>query len=200
MKTFQEFILIAESVYDKDVMGSSQITKMGDGGRIGRERKKTTPEKRRMKRVGGGKVEPVDYKPRKDIGQQKTAAERQQQPEKERGSKEVAQSYAEKVKAERRAAAKARAAAKKSGEAAPAARQRSKDVEKQATQLLSKKAAPKPTATPSDSRFSSSRKPEEHMIKGKYTKDEKKKLVRAGKRLHRDIVKGVEKPASHYQP
>jgi hypothetical protein len=38
------------------------------------------------------------------------------------------------------------------------------------------------------------------MVKGKYTKDEKKKLVRAGKRLHRDLAKGVDKPASHYKP
>ena len=191
---------ICEAAYDKEVMSGSQIRTVGTGGRISAERKKSTPEIRRTKRVGAGKTAPVSYKPRKDIGQQKTASERQQQPEKERGSKEVAQSYAEKVKAERRAAAKARAAAKKGGEAAPAAKPKAKDVEKQATKLLSKKAASKPTSQAKDSRFSSSRKPEEHMIKGKYTKDEKKKLVRAGKRLHRDIQKGIDKPASHYQP
>ena len=37
-----------------DVMGSSQIKKTGEGGRIGAERKKSTPERRRMKAVGGG--------------------------------------------------------------------------------------------------------------------------------------------------
>ena len=38
------------------------------------------------------------------------------------------------------------------------------------------------------------------MIKGKYSKDEKKKLVRSGKRLQKDLAKGVDKPASNYQP
>ena len=38
MKTFREFIT---EVYDKDVMGSSQIRRTGEGGRIGAERKKT---------------------------------------------------------------------------------------------------------------------------------------------------------------
>ena len=36
MKTFQEFIT---EVYDKDVMGSSQIRKSGEGGRIGADSK-----------------------------------------------------------------------------------------------------------------------------------------------------------------
>jgi hypothetical protein len=94
MKTFSQFIT---EVYDKDVMGSSQIKKTGEGGRIGAERKKSTPERRRMKAVGGGKMEPVEYKDRKDIGQQRQRSTREQQPEKERGSKEVAKSYADKV-------------------------------------------------------------------------------------------------------
>ena len=68
MKTFSQFIT---EVYDKDVMGSSQIKKTGEGGRIGAERKKSTPERRRMKAVGGGKMEPVEYKDRKDIGTQR---------------------------------------------------------------------------------------------------------------------------------
>ena len=83
MKTFQEFIAEA---YDKDVMGSSQIRRQGEGGRVGAERKKTTPERRRVKAVGGGKTEPVQYKDRKDIGTQKPRSAREQQPEKERGS------------------------------------------------------------------------------------------------------------------
>ena len=58
MKTFSQFIT---EVYDKDVMGSSQIKKSGEGGRIGAERKKSTPERRRMKAVGGGKMEPVEH-------------------------------------------------------------------------------------------------------------------------------------------
>ena len=192
MRTFQEFVLIAEASYDASVMSSSQIRRTGAGGRVGAERKKTTPEIRRTKRTGGGQTTPSTYKPRADIGQQKAASERQQQPEQERGSARERQLAA--AKEERRRAALARRA----GTAAP--KPKAKDLEKQATKLLAKGKAPKPAAKTGDERFSSSRRPEEHMVKGKYTKAEKKKVVRAGKRLHRDIVKGVEKPASHYQP
>ena len=77
-------------VYDKDVVGRSQITQSGEGGRIQRKRKKTEPEIRRTKAVGGGKTEPVkSYKDRKDIGQtnkQRSKSGREQQPTKERGS------------------------------------------------------------------------------------------------------------------
>jgi hypothetical protein len=51
--------------------GGASVTRTGDGGRIGRERKKSTPETRRMKAVGGGKMAPVTYKTRKDVGQQR---------------------------------------------------------------------------------------------------------------------------------
>ena len=83
MKTFAEFIA---EVYDKDVMDRSQIRKSGEGGRVGANRKKSTPERRRMKAVGGGKMEPVQYKDRKDIGSQKQRSTREQQPTQERGS------------------------------------------------------------------------------------------------------------------
>ena len=94
-----------------------------------------------MKAAGGGKMVPAkSYKPRKDIGQQRAASTRVQQPEKERGSKEVAQSYAEKVKAERRAAAQKRIAARKAGGEAPAAaKPKAKEATKTASQLLAKK-------------------------------------------------------------
>ena len=102
-------------VYDKDVMGSSQIRKTG-GETIGKDRKQPASMTRRMKAVGGGKMEPVKSPARrKDAGQQKQRSQTQQQPTKERGSAEVKQSYADKVKAERRKAAQARAAARKSG-------------------------------------------------------------------------------------
>lgn len=132
-------------VYDKEIMGRSQITRQGEGGRVGRERKKTTPERRRVKAVGGGKTEPVEYKPRKDIGTQRKRAEREQQPETERGSAREKQLAA--AKAERKAAAQARIAAKKSGGAATTAKPKSKEAEKKATELLRKKSAPK-TAAP----------------------------------------------------
>ena len=83
MKTFTEFMT---EVYDKDVVGRSQIRKAEPEGRIRPERKKTEPEKRRTKAVGGGKTEPAkDYKPRKDIGTQRPKSATEQQPEKERG-------------------------------------------------------------------------------------------------------------------
>ena len=63
MKTFQQFILEA---YDPEVQGRSQIRRQGEGGRVGADRRKTKPEKRRVKAAGGGKTTPAkDYKPRK---------------------------------------------------------------------------------------------------------------------------------------
>ena len=94
MKTFSQFILEA---YDKDVMGKSQIRKQGEGGRVGADRRKTEPEKRRVKAVGGGKTAPAKpYKPRKDIGTQRPRSQREQQPEKERGSAALSAKEAQK--------------------------------------------------------------------------------------------------------
>jgi len=184
MKTFNEFITLCEATYDKEVMSGSQIRTMGTGGRVSAERKKSPAEMRRTKRTGGGESKPSSYKPRKDVGTQRATSARVQQPTQERGSAEVKQSYAEKVKAERRAAAKARAAG------ASTSKPKAKDLEKTASKLLSTKAAEKPKATTqaSDERFASSRKPEEHMIKGKYSRGEKKQVVRAGKQKLRDLV------------
>ena len=77
MKTFREFMSLCEAS-DPDVAsklgwgGGASITRTGDGGRIGKDRKKTAPEMRRTKAVGGGKTEPVGpYKTRKDVGQQR---------------------------------------------------------------------------------------------------------------------------------
>ena len=84
MKTFREFIT---EVYDPDVVGKAQIRKQGEGGRVGRTRKQSEPEKRRMKAVGGGKMVPAKtYKDRKDIGTQRKTSDRQQQPTQARGS------------------------------------------------------------------------------------------------------------------
>ena len=88
--SFAEFMNLCE-VYDKDVMGSSQIRQSGEGGRLYPSKKKTPAEKRRVKAIGGGKTAPAkDYKPRKDIGTQGagrgTSSTRQQQPTQERGS------------------------------------------------------------------------------------------------------------------
>ena len=164
MKTLNQFL---SEAYDKDVMDRSQIRRQGEGGRVGANRKKTEPEKRRMKAVGGGKMVPAKtYKDRKDIGTQKQTSTREQQPEKERGSAEVKQSYADKVKAERRKAARARAAAKKSGGAAPEAKKTPT-----ASQLLTKKSAKKvsPSYTPQKASGKSAAERKAAMKKGERT-------------------------------
>lgn len=136
MKTFQEFM---NEVYDPEIQGRSQIRKTGEGGRLYPSKKKSDPERRRMKAIGGGKQEPVQYKDRKDIGTPKPKSQTQQQPTKERGSAEVKQSYADKVKAERKKAAQARAAAKQSGGTTTTDKPKPKETEKAGTKLLSKK-------------------------------------------------------------
>lgn len=164
MKTLNQFL---SEAYDKDVMDRSQIRRQGEGGRVGANRKKTEPEKRRMKAVGGGKMVPAKtYKDRKDIGTQKQTSTREQQPEKERGSAEVKQSYADKVKAERRKAAQARAAAKKSGGAAPEAKKTPT-----ASELLTKKSAKKvsPSYTPQKASGKSAAERKATMKKGERT-------------------------------
>ena len=84
MKTFQQFITEAQ---DKDDYALTPQRKPGEGGRIRASRKKTAPEKKRVKAAGGGKTAPAkDYKPRKDIGTNKPRSQREQQPTKERGS------------------------------------------------------------------------------------------------------------------
>jgi histone H1/5 len=187
MKTFQEFVLIAEATYDAEFRSGAQVRKGGSGERIGAERKKSAPERRRMKAVGGGKTEPVAYKPRKDIGTQRQASTRVQQPEKERGSAAAAQKAA--ALEARKKAARERAAAKKGGGSASAAsKPKAREVEKQASQLLAKKK--KATVSPDY-------KPQKA---SGYSRDERRKIKRAGQRLVRDIQKGVNKPASHYKP
>ena len=177
MKTFSQFM---SEVYDKDVMGSSQIRKSGEGGRIGRERKKSEPEKRRMKAAGGGKMVPAkSYKDRKDIGQQRQASTRTQQPTKERGSAGLS------LRDQQRKAAMERRAARKGGSSSPST---AKEKEKAASKLLTKKT----TKTVS---------PDYNPAKASgYSRDERRKLKRAGDRLIRDTQKGIKRPSSHYDP
>jgi colicin import membrane protein len=195
MRTFSQFMSLCEAS-DADAAkqlgwgGGASITRQGEGGRIGKERKKSEAERRRTKRGPGGTTVPAKpYKPRADIGQQRSSDTKTQAPTQERGSADVKAKAAAAAKAERIAAARARAAAKKSGETAPAAKPKSKDLIKQASALLSKK---KPAASTSG--------PIERTTKREYTRDEKKKMVRAGKRLLSDLTKGRNLPASKYQP
>jgi hypothetical protein len=168
-------------VYDPEIQSRSQIRKTGEGGRVGRDRRKSEPERRRMKATGGGKSEPVSYKDRKDIGSQKQAATRVQQPTKERGSEEVKQSYADKVKAERKAAALARRNAKSGGGEVQKPTTSSKDAEKQASKLLTKK-TPEKKVDPDYKPAKASG----------YTRKERMAITRKGETALRGIMKQQE--------
>ena len=148
-------------VYDPDIQGRSQITKSGEGGRIGRKRKQTDAEKKRVRAVGGGKTVPAKtYKDKSDIGvtnRKRSPAGRQQQPEKPRGSAALSpREQQKKARAERLAA--------KSGAKT-----------KTADQLLSKKA--KKTVDPKYKPVKSS---------GLSTK-ERKAVLNKGEKALRDI-------------
>ena len=84
MKTFAEFMSICEA-YDAAFMSGAQIRSAGEGGRVGTLRKKTKPEMRRTSQPkAGGERKPTAYKPRKDIGTQRQASTRVQEPTQER--------------------------------------------------------------------------------------------------------------------
>ena len=171
MKTFQQFILEA---YDPEIQGRSQIRKQGQGGRVGAERKKSEPEKRRVKAVGGGKTAPAkDYKDRKDIGTQRQRSEREQQPTRERGSAKLSPREAQKKARAERLAGKSGGKSKE-------------ELKKAANKLLRKKKAAHPDYKPQKA--------------SGYTAHERRKIRRAGERLVRDIKKGKEKHISHYDP
>ena len=164
MKTLSQFLTEA---YDKDVMDRSQIRRQGEGGRVGAMRKKTEPEKRRMKAAGGGKMVPAkDYKPRKDIGTQKKTSDKVQQPTKERGSAGLS------LRDQQRKAAMERRAARSGGSSTPTS---AKDKEKAASKLLAKKSA---------KQVSPNYKPQK--ASGK-TAAERKALTKKGERTLRDL-------------
>ena len=94
MKSFQQFITEAE-LHDREGLGHGTGLTHRAGEKIGRERKKTEPEKKRTKWVDGKKVA-TSYKPRKDIGTQRPTSTRVQQPEKERGSAALSAKEAQK--------------------------------------------------------------------------------------------------------
>ena len=164
MKTLGQFLAEA---YDKDVMGSSQIRRQGEGGRVGAMRKKTEPEKRRMKAAGGGKMVPAkDYKPRKDIGTQRKTSDKVQQPTKERGSAGLS------LRDQQRKAAMERRAARSGGSSTPTS---AKDKEKAASKLLAKKSAKQVSPTYKPQKAS-----------GK-SAAERKALTKKGERTLRDL-------------
>ena len=186
MKTFREFIT---EVYDPDVVGKSQIRKQGEGGRVGRMRKQTEPEKKRMKAVGGGKMVPAKtYKARKDIGTQRKTSDRQQQPTQERGSAREKQMAA--ARAERKRAAQARAGkvTKLPSQATSKPKPKTQALKKQADKLLATKK--KKTADPNY-------KPQKA---SGLTRNERHRLRNSARAILRDMRKGKEKPASAYDP
>ena len=186
MKSFNQFLTICEAIYDRDKKSDVDL----EVGRIGKERKKTAPERRRTKAVGGGKTAPAkDYKQRKDIGKQRPkgrATERQQQPTRERGSAALS------AREQQRKAAQERRASKSGS-------QGKKDLEKAGSQLLSKKpaghveAGRKRKLVKKDPNYKSPKA-------SGYTTGERQKITRAGERLVKDIKKKKEKPASSYDP
>jgi hypothetical protein len=188
MKSFSQFCLEA---YDASFMSGAQIIRTGEGGRIAPERRKTDSERKRTRRGPGGTRLPAKpYKSRKDIGIPRSTETRVQQPEQERGSTDVKAAAAAAAKEERKKAALARIAARKAGESAPTVQQpKLKDLEKKATEILSKRKSEKPKG-----------EKVERTTQRQYTRDEKKKMIRAGKKLHRDIIRNRERDASYYQP
>ena len=112
MKSFQQFIVETE-LRDKEGLGGGTGMTHRGGEKIGSDRKKTKPEKRRVKAVGGGKTAPAkNYKDRKDIGVQKSRSTIEQQPEKERGSAALSPKEAQRKAAMERRAAKSGAKTK----------------------------------------------------------------------------------------
>ena len=190
MKTFREFIT---EVYDPDVVGKAQIRKQGEGGRVGRMRKQTEPEKRRMKAVGGGKMVPAKtYKDRKDIGTQRKTSDRQQQPTQPSGSAREKQLAA--ARAERKRAAQQRIASKAGKVTKLPSQATSKS---KATPKALKKAADKLLATKKKKTVDPNYKPQKA---SGMTRDERHRLRNAARRLMSDMRKGKEKPASAYDP
>ena len=170
MKSFQQFITEV-NLKDKEGLGHGTGLSHRGGEKIGADRKKTAPGKKRVKAIGGGKTAPAkSYKPRKDIGTQKSRSSREQQPEKARGSAALSAKEAQKK------AYKERKAREKGAKT------------KTASELLSKKKTKKVDPNYKPQKASG------------YTAHERKKIMRAGRRLVRDIQNKKEKPISHYDP
>jgi len=167
MRSFNQFLTICEAIYDRDKKSDVDL----EVGKIGKERKKTTPERRRTKAVGGGKTAPAkDYKARKDIGKQRQASTRVQQPEKARGSASLSPREQQRKAAQERRASKSGSQGKK-------------DLEKAASKMLSKKTTkavdPKYKPTGKAGHTGTSKK--------QYTTPERQKITRQGEKLLRDI-------------
>ena len=173
MKSFQQFITEAD-LRDKEGLGHGTGLSHRGGDKIGSDRKKTAPEKKRTKWVDGKKVA-TDYKPRKDIGTQRPKSTREQQPTQKRGSAALT------PREQQRKAAMERRAAKSGGST-------KKDLEKAATKLLSKK-----TTKTVDPNY----KPQKA---SGYSREERRAIRRQGRKLVRHLKKGINKHPETYRP
>ena len=181
MKTFTQFCTEA---YDASFMSGAQVRKTGEGGRIGANRKKTAPEMRRRSQEtdAQGNRKPIQLKDRKDIGSQRQASTRVQEPEQERGSADVKAKAAAAAKAERIAAAKKRAAAKSGGET-PTPKARSRDLDKAGLALLSKRKSTEVDKRPSD-------QPKRAVVG--MSREKRKEITRAGHRFAQELARQGE--------
>ena len=186
MKSFQQFITEADELKDKEGLGHGTGRSHRGGEKIGADRKKQEKSlpsphskgdkpKARVKAIGGGKTAPAkDFKQRKDVGSQRPkgrTSERQQQPTQKRGSASLSpREQQRKARAERLAG-----------------KSNNKDLKKAADKLLAKK---KKSVDP---------KYKPQKASG-YTAHERRKIMRAGERLVKDIQQGKEKPISQYDP
>lgn len=161
MRSFNQFLTICEAIYDRDKKSDVDL----EVGKIGKERKKSAPERRRTTTVGGGKTTPSkEYKARKDIGKQRQASTRVQQPEKSRGSASLS------PREQQRKAAQERRVGKSGGS--------KKDLEKAASKMLSKK-----TTKAVDPKYKVVRgKPGATPTKKAYSRAERQKIIRKGER------------------
>ena len=178
MKSFQQFITEAKYTGSHQELDDVKMSKRADTplkvGRIGDNRKKSSAEKKRVKAVGGGKTAPAkSYKDRKDIGTNKPVSNVKQQPTRERGSASLS------PREQQRKARAERLAGKSGGKS-------KEELKKAANKLLRKKKAAHPDYKPQKA--------------SGYTAHERRKISRAGERLVKDIRKGKEKSASHYDP
>ena len=162
MRSFNQFLTICEAIYDRDKKSDVDL----EVGKIGKDRKKSAPERRRTTTVGGGKTTPSkEYKARKDIGKQRQASTRVQQPEKSRGSASLSPREQQRKAAQERRAGKSGSQSKK-------------DLEKTASKMLSKK-----TTKAVDPKYKVVRgKPGATPTKKAYSRAERQKIIRKGER------------------
>ena len=175
MKSFQQYITEAtRGEQSHQALDDYKMSKKSDTplevGRLGANRKKTDAEKKRVKAIGGGKTAPA-----KDYKDRKDIGTNKQRSKVEQQPQRERGTAGVSGKAAQKKAYLERKRREK-GEKTPTR-----------TQLLTKKTK---TVSP---------KYKPQKATG-YTAAERQKITRSGRRLAKDLSKGVNKPASHYDP